>query len=198
MGSGGSFVCARAIPLFSELKYCTAKREKTARAHHISRIRGTPPRSEIPLRPNVLWPPAQAPPPRGFCPGGRALRPGGGGRESGGEGRGQRGPQDTYGGLRIFLSTGARVEGRGRFTSGPFFGSGSTVQNFPDSLSYFSFPGPEIPGDSLRTNGEAVGTQPTGPATRVGWVPGVLCGSNGMSGLNGGAGQRVARLPQFG
>jgi len=62
--------------------------------------------------------------PEGLLPRRRALPPGGGGRESGGEARGQRGPQDTDRGLRIFLSTGARVEGRCRFYSGPFFGSG--------------------------------------------------------------------------
>lgn len=28
----------------------------------------------------------------------------------------------------------------------------------------------------MRTNGEAVGTQPTGLATHGGWVPGALCG----------------------
>jgi hypothetical protein len=46
----------------------------------------------------------------------------------------------------------------------------STVQNFPDPLSDFHFRGLEIPGVSLRTNGDAVGT-------------GVLCGSNAMSGF---------------
>ena len=34
----------------------------------------------------------------------------------------------------------------------------STVQNFPDPPSKFPFRGPKIPGVSLRTNGEAVGT----------------------------------------
>jgi len=68
------------------------------------RERGYEPRSEIPLRPN-------------------ALRRG---RESGAEGIGQRGPQDTYKGLRVFLSTGARIEGRCRFYSGLFFRIGAS------------------------------------------------------------------------
>jgi len=47
----------------------------------------------------------------------------------------------------------------------------ATIQNFPAPLSDSHLTGPEIPGVSLRTNGEAVGT-------------GVLCGSNAMSGIN--------------
>src|SRR3990172_11564575 len=51
-------------------------------------------------------------------------------------------------------------------------------------LRYVSSPAVSLNmGISLRTNGEAVGTLPTGLATRVGWVPGVLCGSRAISGL---------------
>ena len=47
----------------------------------------------------------------------------------------------------------------------------STVQNLPEPIPYFQPRGLEIPGGSLRTNGEAVGA-------------GVLCGSNATSGLS--------------
>ena len=56
-------------------------------------------------------------------------------------------------------------------------------RNVHPPFSDFHFQGLEIPGVTLRTNGEAVGTQPTRLTSRVGWVPGVLCGSNAISGF---------------
>jgi hypothetical protein len=57
----------------------------------------------------------------------------------------------------------------------------SSVRDFPDTLPDFHSRELKIPEVSLRTNGEAGGTLPTGLVTRVGWVPGVLCGSSAMS-----------------